>query len=195
MPYVVDEAKLSYKTLVYGGNFMGGIELQHYFKVGLGLGYSYYKQKDNTVPYISDYILYPDSIITHKIPLFLYLRSDFLDKKVSPYIDFKIGNNFLITKETVNVIDYAENPVSFGYGNFRLKNGLFLASNIGVSLKTNSKTAINISVGYQYISRNYDLLSNVFKNYEYDDKKNERHVKTGYIIVDHQLLFNVGVSF
>jgi hypothetical protein len=49
-----------YKALVYGGNFMGGVELNHYFKVGLGLGYLYYKQEDHFDPYYyMAYVAYP----------------------------------------------------------------------------------------------------------------------------------------
>ena len=187
-----DNAKLSYKTLVYGASFIKGVELQHYFKAGLGLSYSYYKQKDKTVPYFSNNIIYPNSIITHKIPLFLYLRSDFFDKKVSPYIDFKIGNNFLYMKESVDIIETDGCFVASEYGKFRLKNGLFFASNIGVCLEIDSKTALNISAGYQYVSRSYDLFDYVPL---YLNKKGDKYIKTGYIVVDHQFLLNVGVSF
>ena len=181
MPYVVDEAKLSYKTLVYGGNFMGGIELQHYFKVGLGLSYLYYKQYDSSEP--SFFRGMPFSSTTHGIPLFLHLRSNFLDKKISPYMDLKVGNNFLITKEEVILF-----PGETTFGKFRLKNGLYLASNIGIAFKATSNNTINISVGYQYVSRNHDTPYNF-------GWRGEEYYKTGHIIVDHQFLFNVGVSF
>jgi len=185
---------------------MGGIELKHYFKVGLGAGYSYYKQEDNGFTYSSyggnyTYDLTPESVITHRIPLYLYLRSDFLDKKISPFIDFKIGNNFLITKEIVNVVTYyhsnqtpmmkgiyGDEPKGENVGDFRLKNGLFVATNVGVAFKVNHRNAINISAGYQSVSRNHDM----FWSYAYDLKK---HVKTGYTIIDHQFLFNLGISF
>jgi hypothetical protein len=88
------KSKLSYQTLVYGANFAAGIELTHYLKTGLGLGYFYYQQSDKRYPYGIAYL--PNSMTTHGIPLFLYLRSDFLDRKISPYVDFKIGNNFLL---------------------------------------------------------------------------------------------------
>jgi hypothetical protein len=199
--YADNDAKLFYKTLVYGANFTGGFEFKHYLKAGLGLGYLYYKQATRNLPYIFDdgdktpleppYILYPDFTITHGIPLFLYLRSDFLDKKISPYMDFKIGNNFLITKETVNVLDPWGNRVENGYGKFRLKNGLFVAANIGVSFKANAKTAVNISVGYQYMSRNYDYAT----YHSFSDVSSNQYYKTEYIIVDHQFLLNLGISF
>jgi len=190
-----DAAKLSYKTLVYGADFSGGIELKHYFKVGLGLGYFYYKQDDKSLPYgyYPSYGIYafPDFITTHGIPLFLFIRSDFLDKKTSPYIDFKIGNNFLITKEAVDLRDLAGLLYRVEYGKFRLKNGLFLASNIGVAFKMKSKTTLNLSIGYRYISKGYDLTVPQIDGY------NEKitYNKTGYITVDHQFVLNLGVSF
>jgi len=174
---------LSYPAFVYGTNFSAGIELTHYFKVGLGLGYLYYKQKDNRLPY--HFSIIPDSMTTHGIPLFLYLRSDFLDKKISPYIDFKIGNNFLITKESAIIFDYY---VRSGFGEFRLKNGLFLSSNFGIAFKTKHKTTMNVSVGYRYVSREHDFLSPV-------EARVRGYIRTGYITADHQFVINLGVSF
>ena len=147
------DVKLSYRTLVYGVDFSGGIELKHYFKVGLGLGYFYYKQDDKREPdgphpHSRRPYIYPNFITTHAIPLFLFIRSDFLDKKVSPYIDLRVGNNFLITKETVDLIDRTGFLVVTEYGKFRLKNGLFLASNIGVAFKMESRGTLNLSIGY-----------------------------------------------
>ena len=173
------KVQLNFKSLVYGANFAGGIELQHYFKIGLGLGYLFYGQLER--PYLSSSLY---GSITHGIPLFLYLRSDFLDKKITPYVDFKIGNNFLITRESFGYECY-------GIYDLRLKNGLFLASNIGVAFKIKSKNAINISVGYRYVSRDYDVP--IISYGEYTEKR--EYYKTGYIAIDHQFLFNVGVSF
>ena len=194
--FISDDAKLSYKTLVYGGNFMGGIELKHYFKVGLGIGYSYYKQEDNGLPRLfymrdNDYIITPKSTVTHRIPLYLYIRSDLLDKKISPFMDFKIGNNFLITKEIVNFEMYQyKAPKGENLGNFRLKNGLFMAANVGVAFKGNHRNAINISAGYQSVSRNHDLW-NVIRAFDAE----KEYIETGYTIIDHQFLFNLGISF
>ena len=178
------DARLSFKSLVYGGNFIKGVELKHYFKVGLGIGYLYYKQKDTSLAYFTIYNLHRDSTITHGIPLFLYLRSDFLDKKISPYIDFKIGNNFLVTKETETILILGD--VMHNYGKYRLKNGLFLASNVGITFKINPKTAIDASMGYRCLSRSYDMLF-YFNGQPYR--------KTGYTIADHQFLLNIGMSF
>ena len=186
-----EPAKFSYKTLVYGVNFIKGIELKHYCKAGLGIGYFYYKQEDKREPYLSygskGYIVFPDYVTTHGFPLFLYLRSDFSEKKTAPYLDLKIGNNFLITKEAVNsrTVEW-ENRGS--YGKFRLKNGLYIAPNIGITHKIDTKTAVNISLGYQYVSRACDL-------YNYLEMPEEGYVKTGYTSIDHQFLLTLGVSF
>ena len=187
-------AIFSYKTVVYGANFIRGVELKRYCKAGLGIGYFYYKQDDKRATYTAQggfsyfdgVIVFPDYITTHGIPLFLYLRSDFSDKKTAPYLDLKIGNNFLITKEAVSArtLDWANMGE---YGKFRLKNGLYLASNIGITHKIDTKTALNISLGYQYVSRACDLYNNL----GFD----EVHVKTGYTTVDHQFLLTLGVSF
>ena len=187
------ESKLAYQTLVYGANFVGGVELTHYFKVGLGIGYFYYKQKDKRYPYSAFYI--PNSMTTHGIPLFLYLRSDFLDRKISPYVDIKIGNNFLITKETIDfsIINFpAIMPVVENIGTYKLRNGLFLAPHIGVAFKTNSKATIDVSIGYQYVSRNYDMPYSVGK---VSPDMEIKYAKTGNITADHQFLLGVGVSF
>ena len=190
------ESKLAYQTLVYGVNFVGGIELAHYFKAGLGIGYFYYKQKDKRYPYSVIYL--PNTMTTHGIPLFVYLRSDFLDRKISPYMDIKIGNNFLITKETIDYCTF-NYPYTFeivplieNIGKFKFKSGLFLAPHIGVAFKTNGKATINVSAGYQYISRNYDIpygIGIVSPDMEI------KYAKTGNITADHQFLLGVGVSF
>jgi len=186
--YLKEDARLAYQTLVYGTNFAAGIELAHYFKVGLGLGYLYYKQEDNAIP--NSWYALPDSKTTHGIPLFIYLRSDFLNRKISPYIDFKIGNNFLITKEGVELRDYDGSLMTSEYGKFKLKNGLFLASNIGVAYKSLSETILNFSVGYRYISREHDFLydTRIFSG-------EDAYRKTGYIMADHQFVVTLGISF
>ena len=191
-----DDAKFSYKTLVYGANFLGGVELAHYLKIGLGLGYLYYKQSDKTLPYTHSLfssfpINFPDHITTHGIPLFVYIRSDFWDNKTSPYIDFKIGNNFLVTKEAVTLTDREGRLVCNDYGKFRLKNGLFMASNIGIAFKIKPKGTLNLSLGYRYVSRDHDLMKEIIDYFE----KKITYRKTGYTRVDHQFLFNIGVSF
>jgi len=194
------EVDFLYKALVYGADFSGGIELKHYFKAGLGLGYFYYKQDDYEFSYIYffDYWIceiIPDFINTHGIPLFLFMRSDFLDKKTSPYVDFKIGNNFLITKETATLhrrqSGYPTEWIADEYGEFRLKNGLFLASNIGVAFKMKSRATLNASIGYRYVSQDRDFMVPQIDGYN----EKIRYNKSGYIAVDHQFVLNVGVSF
>ena len=108
------------------------------------------------------------------------------------YIDLKIGNNFLITKETVDLRDIDAFLYRIEYGEFRLKNGLFLASNIGVAFKIEPKATLNVSVGYRYVSRNYDLM-NIIPIDQFNEKI--EYKKTGYITVDHQFVLNLGVSF
>jgi len=181
-------SKFSYKTLVYGVNFSSGIALTHYAKIGLGIGYLFYTQKDDSSP--DDIIVYPTTRITHGIPLFLYLRSDFLDKKITPYMDLKIGNNFLVAKESALV--YSNNGKFLGdFGKFRLKNGLFLAANAGIAFKDkNSKITTNFSVGYRLISRAHDIP------YDFDSTtKKLKYRKTGLLVTDHQFVMNLGVMF
>ena len=197
--YILDEPKFSYKTLIYGGDFIGGIQLNNTIpcvnlKMGLGIGYLFYKQEDGSLPYTTNRYMFPNTVTTHGIPLFFYLRNDFLKGKVAPYLDFKIGNNFLITKETVEMRDIQGSIMDEDYGKFRLKNGLYLASNIGVAFNMDSRKAINISIGYQYMSRAYDLCSFIFPNSFYDSDLKE-YTKVGYTIIDHQFMFNVGISF
>jgi len=187
-------AKLSIQDFVVGGNFTGGIKLSHYFKIGFGLGYFYYEQYDGD--FFSTYnfancVVELSNTTTHGIPLFFYLRSDFSDKKVTPYLDFKIGNNFLITEEKINVWEmeyYMYHLYQMNYGDYKLKNGLYFAINAGVAFKLNTKITLNASGGYQYVSRYVDRL--------YGGLGLEmQYVKTCYTVADHQFLFNVGVSF
>jgi hypothetical protein len=186
-----ENAKLAYKTLAYGIDFSVGMELKYYFKVGLGLGYLYYKQSDKGLPYTClgidrRYGCLPNFRTTHGIPLYLFIQSNFLDRKNSPFINLKVGNNFLVTKEAVNIFSDEQQWLVANYGKFRLKNGLFLASNIGVACKMKQKGTLNVSIGYRYMSRPYDLLQ------EYDALK---YRKTGYTIVDHHFIVSMGVTF
>lgn len=195
-----DKPQLTYKTLVFGLNFAGGIKLESpspyfNFKAGLGIGYLFYRQDDRSLPYVTNAFIFPHTITTHGIPLFVYLRNDFWDGKISPYLDFKIGNNFLITKESVTVYDNYGQTVAVDEGIFRLKNGLYLAANIGVAFEVSPKNRLNVSIGYQLLPRPYDLLlyDDDFPFSIYSDF--DEHVKTGYTVIDHQFLLNIGVSF
>jgi len=198
------EIALLGNAFVSGANFAGGIQIFQYFKVGLEVGYFYYKQMEEN-PYDSSirrtilidgdrntYIPYPRYTITHGVPLFVYLRSDFLDRKITPYMDFKIGNNFLFSKELVDIVDINGNPSMYvGNEELLLKFGLFLASNVGVSFKVTDKFAINTSIGYQYVSTPFDM----FKTFNDHSLWTKNYWGTKYSIIDHQFMFNVGISF
>jgi hypothetical protein len=69
-------------------------------------------------------------------------------------------------------------------------NGLYLASNIGVSIKTNSNITINGSVGYQYISR---YINFIYPSIVSSVK--DTFMKTKWTVIDHQFLINLGISF
>jgi hypothetical protein len=205
-----NDADFLYKALTYGGNFMGGVELTHYFKVGLGVGYLYYKQEDHfdpTVIYGLAYYWNPPSYnnfdqiatyfyiqsistATHAVPLFLFIRSNFLNKKVSPYLDLKIGNNFFFNKGTAEIIEEYYMIMDQDYKiSLEFSNGLYLASNIGVSIKTNSSVTINASIGYQYISRYINFI------YPTLSPTKDKFTKTEWAVIDHQFMINLGISF
>lgn len=158
------------------------------------MGYLYYKQDDRALPYISSDCMLPYTVTTHGIPLFVFLRNDFWNGKISPFIDFKIGNNFLITKESITAYTSYGEIRYFDWGEFRLKNGLYLAANVGVAFDVSQKCTLNISVGYQLLSRPYDIT--IF-NYIFPDYVNidAEYMKMGYTVEDHQFLLNIGVSF
>ena len=190
-----ENVKLAYKTLVYSIDFSVGMELKSYLRVGLGLGYLYYKQSDKGLPYTClgidrRYGCLPNFRTTHGIPLYLFIQSNFLDRKNSPFINLKIGNNFLVTKEAVNIFSAQQEWLVINYGKFRLKNGLFLASNIGVAFKMKQKGTFNVSIGYRYVSRPYDLLQEA----DISDGKNKFR-KTGYNVADHHFIVSMGVTF
>jgi len=195
LKYVIDfgsliineKAKLTYKTLVYGVNFAGGVSLAHYAKAGLGIGFLFYMQEKPHFPLHTP--AFSSNRTTFGVPLFLYLRSDFSEQKNSLYIDLKIGNNFLVTREPALIFD-REGWLICDCGKFRLKNGLFLATNFGIALKENKKTSTNLSIGYRLISRAFDTP------YDFDMVTGKpKYTKTGFTIADHQFVINLGVSF
>ena len=114
----------------------------------------------------------------------------------------KTGNNFPINKGTADIIDHMGDIIVPAYElQSHLNNGLYLASNIGTSIKTNSKVIINTSIGYQYVSSSMNAIipaiyKSIYRNYYYFlDYKKDEFVQTGYTIIDHQFLVNVGISF
>jgi hypothetical protein len=181
-PY--ERAKLSYRTLVYGVNFAGGFTLAHYAKAGFGIGFLFYSYEERTLS--PPHFLV--SSVTFGIPLFLYLRSDFSDHKNSPYLDIKIGNNFLITKEPLLNPSPPEDDSPGVIAEIRIKNGLFLSTNLGIAFKdNNNKVTTNLSIGYRLVSRAYDVPYAFF----YDKTK---YSKTGFTIMDHQFVINLGIT-
>jgi len=100
-------------------NFINGYRFNPYFSLGLGVGVI-----------LSPWELFSGGII----PIFLNLRSNFLNKKVSPYASFDIGR-------CIN-IDY-------------LDKGVFILNpTLGVRVKIKEKIAFFTGFGYElFVSR------------------------------------------
>lgn len=105
-------------------NIVNGYKVIPQFSIGAGVGinlcYSWYT--------------------TLSVPVFLHLRSDILNKKVTPYVALDLGYNF---------------PVYNDYANAYEK-GLMFAPKIGLGIKFSTRYQLNIGFGYSYNSAEYE---------------------------------------
>jgi hypothetical protein len=98
-------------------NIINGYRFMPQFAIGLGVGLETFMY---TVP-DWDYGKYSDIVI----PVFLHLRSDFIDGKVSPYAAFNIGYNILLDGNFFEGLRLEPTlGVSFNVGRKRMMAGL-----------------------------------------------------------------------
>jgi hypothetical protein len=106
-----------------------GILINPYFFVGLGMGFHYYTGYHDG----DDYYYYDDDNAVIEIPIFGHIRSHFIDKRVSPFADVKLG--------------YSVYDVT----------GLYFSPSVGCRFAKGSRSAFWISLGYtvQQIDESY----------------------------------------
>jgi hypothetical protein len=113
-------------------NFINGGQINPYFMAGAGFGLRYYFDAEAAL-----------------IPFFVYLRGNFIDNDISPYLALKCGYTFDVTNE-FNAV------------------GLLFSPEIGVSLKIGNKTALNIGIGYE-MQRMEFVLYYYYDSYPFTD--------------------------
>jgi hypothetical protein len=94
-------------------NIIHGSQINPYFSFGIGTGLRYYSL--------------PEAAL---IPLFMDLRTNFIDNNVSPYFSLGVGYSFDATNEFEGV-------------------GLLMNPTLGVSIKVGNKSAMNVGLGYE----------------------------------------------
>ncbi|WP_295935758.1 outer membrane beta-barrel protein [uncultured Alistipes sp.] len=90
------------------------------------------------------------------LPVFLHLRSDFLNGKVSPYVAFNIGYNLFFDKKN------SQAPQSIGGGDYldsASPDGLILEPMVGVGFNV-GQNRMTVGVGYLLNQMKYTLNGN-----------------------------------
>ena len=102
-----------------------GYQFNPYIYAGLGTGLHYYFGED-----------YGEDDFIWAVPIFANFRADFMNKKIAPFLDLKIG-----------------------YIRYNDANGFYLSPTVGYRFGFNSNLALNIGVGYnlQQYHRNSDV--------------------------------------
>jgi len=101
---------------------VNGYRVVPQFAVGIGVGVEIFSYNDNYV------FGYNDHHTEFALPIFLHLRSDFIDGKVSPYVAFNAGYNVLLS------------------GGFF--DGLMIEPTLGVSFNVGHKNRMTAGVSY-----------------------------------------------
>jgi len=122
-------------------NFINSVRCNPYFSIGLGIGLR--KKYDKTEFY--EKRKWP-SLNNTFLPIFLDLRTNLLNKKVSPYLSLGIGGYI----------------GSYGSGSGH-RGGLFLNPSAGVRFKISDKSSINAAIVYEMENVVfYDELSSTY---------------------------------
>jgi hypothetical protein len=87
-------------------------------------------------------IYFDEEGMMYLIPVFAHTRIHFIDSRVTPFLDFKLGYSWgtVINDELENRLLVADNNVSIS--------GLYVSPAVGVRFATGSKSGINLSLGY-----------------------------------------------
>ena len=132
--------------------YINGYRVVPQFAVGIGVGFQHYTSSE--LSYYSQTVI--ESVTS--MPIFLHLRSDFLNKKVSPFVETNIGYNVALDGGYFNGLLFEETVgVSFNVGSRkRLAIGLTYSTNEvnmpynGLYWEVSDREAISIKVGLSF---------------------------------------------
>ena len=135
---------LGLKDYHLGIQTINGYQFSSLLSTGIGIGF------DNTFN-------------NNFIPIFLDIRSNFINGIVSPFIVGDIGYSFLLNKNS----------------NYTYKGGLLINPCLGIKFFISSATALNFSIGY--LIQKYTVTSNYdgYNNYIYYETEKYITIKLG----------------
>jgi hypothetical protein len=149
------ETGLGIENNSLSATMINGYRFAPQFAIGLGVGFDYSKiEKQNYNYYVFDY--YDSYYYTEEnivLPVFIHLRSDFINRKVSPFASLNIGYNFNLSGGSI--------------GGLMIEPILGISFNIGKKLRMMTGVGINISevkrYGYDYFYPLGALLGGGYK--------------------------------
>jgi hypothetical protein len=128
-------------------NIINGYQINPYFSVGIGTGLRYYYDSEDAL-----------------VPVFLDLRTTFLNKKVSPYIALGAGYSYEPT-DNFEGVGYLLNP------------------SIGLNFMISKNSAMNIGLGYEM------QRMNIFRRISFEEPGYKKNINIGAISLNTGILF------
>ena len=127
-----------------GINYIAGYQISNLLYVGAGVGASLNlgagaSVRGIAVPYSGSKFLNPSLV---SVPVFAYFRANFLNRRCSPFFALAAGGNFS-GKQTLH-LDLCD----VKYNNM----GMFVNPQLGVNLRTTTKTALYLAVGFKCLT-------------------------------------------
>lgn len=142
--------------------FVNGYRHNDYLFIGAGIGVDYSMWE--SLSYYSN--IYKDYSVS--IPLFARLKVNLMKTKVSPYISFDLGYNFMIGSSD----DYSFRGIKNEYAYKR--SGLIMSPTVGAEFKLTEDQSIYLGLSY--------LLNAFFENdHSYGHNMNSVGFRLGYI--------------
>ena len=137
MPYM---AAFDYRYPSFGVNYTAGYRFNNQIYLGAGVGANLNMNgglatRSVTKLYNSNYL----SPCLISVPVFVYFRANFIDRRCSPFFAVSAGAN-LSAKQTL-ALDLYEVKYS--------TNGAFINPQLGVNFRTTTKTSVYLSLGFQ----------------------------------------------
>jgi hypothetical protein len=93
--------------------------------LGVGMGGQIYSDED---------------VLLYLFPFFLHTKIHFIDSRVTPFVDFKLGYSWGSISSWDELLEDSGSNISIS--------GLYVAPSVGVRFATGSKSGINLSLGY-----------------------------------------------
>ena len=123
-------------------NFINSLNYNPYFSFGLGIGLRYYSNIHESYSTVNSSVL---------IPIFLNLRTNLLNGKISPYLALGVGGTFFVEPLLKSSKLYTGLLEGVGF---------LLNPSAGVSFKISEKCAINTGIAYERQKMNFHLYPN-----------------------------------